>query len=72
MQPYSIDVHTRALAALDRGMPRAEVVSTFQVSLASLETISDQGQRLQARRQLCLALQWAVARHRDTHFWLVV
>ena len=37
MKPYSVDLRERVLAALDRGMPRAEVVTTFQVSLASLK-----------------------------------
>ena len=37
MKAYSIDLRERVLAALDRGMPRSQVVSTFQVSLASLK-----------------------------------
>lgn len=37
MKPYSIDLRARVLAALDRGMARAEVVATFDVSLASLK-----------------------------------
>src|SRR5688500_5277040 len=37
MKPYSVDLRERVLAALDRGMPRAAVVTTFQVSLASLK-----------------------------------
>jgi transposase len=37
MTVYSVDLRERVLAALDRGMPRSEVVSTFQVSLASLK-----------------------------------
>ncbi|NJM07502.1 transposase [Candidatus Gracilibacteria bacterium] len=37
MKAYSIDLRDRVLAALDRGMPRTEVVTTFQVSLASLK-----------------------------------
>jgi transposase len=36
MKPYSVDLRERALAALNRGMPRAQVVTTFQVSPASL------------------------------------
>lgn len=36
MNAYSIDLRERVLAALDRGMSRAEAVTTFQVSLASL------------------------------------
>lgn len=37
MTAYSIDVRERVLAALERRMPRVEVVTTFQVSLASLK-----------------------------------
>jgi transposase len=37
MKAYSVDLRERVLAALDRGMPRAEVVRTFQVSLASIK-----------------------------------
>ena len=37
MKPYSVDLRERVLAALERGMTRSEVVSTFQVSLASLK-----------------------------------
>ena len=37
MSSYSVDLRKRVLAALDRGMSRSEVVSTFQVSLASLK-----------------------------------
>jgi len=37
MKPYSVDLRTRVLAALERGVARAEVVTTFQVSLASLK-----------------------------------
>jgi transposase len=37
MKAYSVDLRERVLSALDRGMPRSEVVSTFQVSLASLK-----------------------------------
>ena len=37
MKPYSVDLRKRALDALDRGMSRAEVVTTFQVSLPSLK-----------------------------------
>lgn len=37
MKPYSVDLRSRTLDALARGMPRAEVVATFQVSLASLK-----------------------------------
>lgn len=34
---YSTDLRHRVLAALDRGMARAEVVVTFQVSLGSIK-----------------------------------
>lgn len=37
MSAYSFDLRERVLAALDRGMPRSEIVTTFQVSLASLK-----------------------------------
>lgn len=37
MSSYSVDLRERVMAALDRGMSRAEVVTTFQVSLASLK-----------------------------------
>ncbi len=37
MKPYSNDLRARVLAALEQGMPRAEVVTTFQVSLASIK-----------------------------------
>lgn len=37
MKAYSIDLRERVLSALDRGMPRSEVITTFQVSLASLK-----------------------------------
>jgi transposase len=37
MKAYSVDLRERVLAALDRGMRREEVVSTFDVSLASLK-----------------------------------
>ena len=37
MKAYSVDLRERVLAAFDRGMPRLEVITTFQVSLASLK-----------------------------------
>ena len=37
MKAYSVDLRERVLSALDRGMPRSAVVSTFQVSLATLK-----------------------------------
>lgn len=37
MKPYSVDLRERVLAAIDRGMPRSEVVTTFNVGLASLK-----------------------------------
>lgn len=36
MNPYSIDLRQRIVAALNAGMPRSEVVRTFQVSAATL------------------------------------
>jgi transposase len=37
MRAYSVDLRQRVLAALERGMARHEVVTTFQVSLATLK-----------------------------------
>ena len=37
MNAYSKDLRIKALGALDRGMPRKEVASTFGISLASLK-----------------------------------
>jgi transposase len=37
MKAYSVDLRERVLAALGRGMPRSEAVTTCQVSLASLK-----------------------------------
>ena len=37
MNAYSEDLRLKALAALDRGMPRKEAVGTFGVSLATLK-----------------------------------
>lgn len=37
MKPYSIDLRERVLAALDRGLSRQKVVTTFQISLASIK-----------------------------------
>ena len=37
MKAYSIDLRERVVAAIERGMPRSEVVSTFKISLASLK-----------------------------------
>lgn len=44
MKACSVDLRERVLAAIDRGMPRSEVVTTFDVSLASLK------RRLASRR----------------------
>jgi transposase len=44
MKAYSVDLRQRILAAIDRGMPRQQVVVTFGVSLATLK-------RLLARRR---------------------
>jgi transposase len=37
MKAYSQDLRQRVLRAIDQGMPRAEVVKTFDVSLATLK-----------------------------------
>jgi len=37
MKAYSLDLRERVLSALDHGMSRSEIVTTFQVSLASLK-----------------------------------
>lgn len=37
MKPYSLDLRTRVLDALDAGMARADVVCTFRVSLATIK-----------------------------------
>ena len=37
MNTYSLDLRERALAAVDRGMPRKEAVGVFGVSLATLK-----------------------------------
>ena len=37
MKPYSIDLRSRVLAALDRGVPREEVAKTFSVSLPTIK-----------------------------------
>jgi transposase len=45
MNAYSKDLRLRVLAALDRGMPRKEVVRTFGVSIATI------GRYLRRRRE---------------------
>jgi transposase len=45
MNAYSKDLRLRILAALDRGMPRKEVVRTFGVSIATI------GRYLRRRRE---------------------
>jgi transposase len=37
MRTYSLDLRERALAAVDRGMPRKEALGVFGVSLATLK-----------------------------------
>ena len=37
MRAYSVDLRQRVLAAVDRGMPRPQVVATFGVSLATIK-----------------------------------
>ena len=44
MKAYSIDLRQRVVAAVERGMPRAEVATTFGVSLSTIK-------RLLARRR---------------------
>ncbi len=36
MKAYSVDQRQRVLAAVDRGMPRADIAATFRVSLATI------------------------------------
>src|SRR5215207_199602 len=45
MNAYSKDLRLRVLSALDRGMPRKEVVRTFGVSIATI------GRYLRRRRE---------------------
>src|SRR4051794_28131759 len=37
MKPYSEDLRLRVLAAVDRGMPRAQVAKTFGVSASTIK-----------------------------------
>lgn len=37
MRAYSVDLRTRVLDAVDRGIPRTEVATTFKVSLATIK-----------------------------------
>jgi transposase len=37
MGAYSVDLRERVVAAVERGMPRSEVVATFAISLATLK-----------------------------------
>ncbi len=37
MKPYSIDLRSQVLAAVDRGVPREEVAETFDVSMPSVK-----------------------------------
>jgi len=39
MKAYSVDLRHRVLAAVDRGMARAEVAATFGVSLATIKRL---------------------------------
>ncbi|MDQ5851682.1 MAG: helix-turn-helix domain-containing protein, partial [Chloroflexota bacterium] len=39
MKAYSVDLRQRILTAVDRGMPRQQVVATFGVSLATLKRL---------------------------------
>ncbi len=38
---YSKDLRVRAVAAVERGIPRREVVETFSVSLNDAQTIAE-------------------------------
>jgi transposase len=49
MRAYSVDLRQQVLAAVDRGMPRPQVVATFGVSLATIK-------RWLALRHTCPAL----------------
>ncbi len=49
MRAYSVDLRERVVAALERGMSRDEVVTTFAVSLSSLK-------RWAAKKRLGVAL----------------
>jgi transposase len=37
MKPYSVDLRSRVLDAVDRGVPREQVAKTFSVSLPSIK-----------------------------------
>jgi transposase len=37
MEIYSKDLRIRAVAAVERGMPRREVIETFSISLTTLK-----------------------------------
>ena len=37
MKPYSIDLRSRVLEAIDRGVPRKEVAKTFSVPMLSIK-----------------------------------
>ena|SRR5215210_5013645 len=37
MKPYSVDLRSRVLSAVDRGVPRKEAAKTFSVSLPSIK-----------------------------------
>ena len=39
MKAYSVDLRQRILAAIDHGMPRQQVVTTFGVSLATIKRL---------------------------------
>ena len=38
MKPYSVDLRERVLAAVDRGVRRDEVATTFGVSVLTIKT----------------------------------
>jgi transposase len=39
MQGYSVDLRQRVLAAVERGMPRQDIVQTFGVSLGTIKRL---------------------------------
>jgi transposase len=54
MKPYSVDLRSRVLDAVDRGVPRKQVAKTFSVSLPSIKRwlkLRKETGGLQPRRQ---------------------
>ncbi len=79
MEIYSKDLRLRAVAAVERGMPRREVVGTFRISLTTLKRwlrMSREGQDLSPgistgrRRRILATLEekralWSQLEHND-------